>query len=127
MEKPPAFQFYPKDFLTDVKVMLMSSEARGMYIMLLCMDWLSDGIPENTASWFTLSGNRNPSPDNKLIAELSGCFMAHPSKSGFVTNPRLQKERRKQAERSVERSKAGRKGAKSRWVSDFKKELGQRF
>ena len=33
--KSPAFQFYARDFLADMKVQLMSMEQRGMYITLL--------------------------------------------------------------------------------------------
>jgi len=38
MEKAPAFQFYPKDWL-DYKVMRMSYEAQGVYIRMLCHIW----------------------------------------------------------------------------------------
>jgi hypothetical protein len=37
-EKSPAFQFYPKDFLSDSKAMIMPSEARGIYITELDED-----------------------------------------------------------------------------------------
>jgi len=40
--RPPAFQFYPADYLTDPKVVAMSLEARGAYVHLLCAAWLSD-------------------------------------------------------------------------------------
>jgi hypothetical protein len=35
--KSPAFQFYPKDFLTDENVRVMSLQERGAYITLLCL------------------------------------------------------------------------------------------
>lgn len=39
-DRPPSFQFYPRDFASDPAVVCMSLEARGAYIMLLCAGWL---------------------------------------------------------------------------------------
>ena len=45
--KSPAFQFYARDFLADMKVQLMSMEQRGMYITLLsCLLYTSDAADE---------------------------------------------------------------------------------
>jgi|SRR5262245_23766933 len=44
-EKSPAFQFYPRDFLTDVHVVAMSNAERGMYMTLLCHCWLEGSLP----------------------------------------------------------------------------------
>lgn len=38
MNRPPAFQFYPKDWL-DFKVQRMSFAAQGVYMKLLCYMW----------------------------------------------------------------------------------------
>lgn len=38
----PAFQFYPKQWLGDDKVMLMSWAARGMHFHLMCISWQQD-------------------------------------------------------------------------------------
>jgi uncharacterized protein YdaU (DUF1376 family) len=35
----PYFQFYPKDWLSNAKVRIMSHEQRGMYFELLCYAW----------------------------------------------------------------------------------------
>jgi hypothetical protein len=109
-EKSPAFQFYPKDFLSDAKVIMMSREARGAYITLLCIDWLEDGFRKDLLPQY--AGITN---DGSAIAQLCECFIAHPSKDGYVTNPRLQKERKKQEDYSKERSGSGKRGAKARW------------
>jgi len=119
--KSPAFQFYPKDFLTDSNVLVMSNEARGAYITLLCIDWLEDGIKRDRLC--KLSGFdayaedgslRSPDAWNSIEAQLLNCFKAHPEKEGYVTNPRLQKERGLQVERRKERSEAGRRGGKAK-------------
>lgn len=89
MDKSPAFQFYPKDWLTDEKVMMMSKEERGDYIDLLCIDWLNNGI------------------DEKIIERASdlvkSCFVKGGSR---WFNNRLKKEREKQNEWR-EKSKLG--------------------
>ena len=40
--KSPSFQFYPRDYLTDVNVAMMTLEEQGVYIRLLCYAWLSN-------------------------------------------------------------------------------------
>lgn len=49
-DKSPAFQWYPKDFLTDEKVILMSNTERGIYITFLSQCWLEGTLPLETAS-----------------------------------------------------------------------------
>lgn len=115
-EKAPAFQFYPKDFLTDGKVLCMSNEVVGMYIKLLSIDWLEDGFPRDLilklAGFEWYAEYLEVREDFKEIeAQLAECFVAHPTKPGVITNPRLQKERQRQQERRIERSAAGKKGA----------------
>jgi hypothetical protein len=46
-ERAPSFQFYPKDFLTDERVRLMSYAERGIYITLLCHCWLEGSLPSD--------------------------------------------------------------------------------
>lgn len=43
--KSPAFQFYPRDFLSSSKVDAMSMTERGVYITLLSRCWLDHGLP----------------------------------------------------------------------------------
>ncbi len=38
MNRPPAFQFYPKDW-NDIKVQRMNYEAQGIYMRILCFMW----------------------------------------------------------------------------------------
>jgi hypothetical protein len=54
--KFPAFQFYPKDWLSSESVICMSAEQRGWYIQLLCYAW--QGEP----------GGSLPAADRKLKA-----------------------------------------------------------
>jgi uncharacterized protein YdaU (DUF1376 family) len=58
MNKPPAFQFYPKDFLSDTNVVCLTNEELGAYIRLLCHCWLGGSLPT----------------DDKKLAKLSNCY-----------------------------------------------------
>lgn len=119
-EKSPAFQFYPKDFLTDGKVICMSAEEVGYYIKLLCIDWLEDGFPKDCLlrlvgyDFYDDVDDDGNKKSSKILATLETCFVNHPIKHGFLTNPRLQKERKKQHDRSVVASVNGANGGKSK-------------
>ena len=45
MAEDPWFKWYPKDFLTDEKVRLMSVEEIGLYVLCLNYAWLNEGLP----------------------------------------------------------------------------------
>jgi len=40
--KSPAFQFYPRDWLSDANLMLLEWGCRGMHLHLLCIAWFQD-------------------------------------------------------------------------------------
>jgi len=117
--KKPSFQFYPADLMTDPLVMSLGNEFAGGYVKLLCYDWLDDGIVDDNDEIWGLTGfalrHRNK---RKWLERLRLKFGKHPTKEGFLTNPRLQYEREKQAEFAKKRSEAGSKGAEKRWSSD---------
>lgn len=111
--KSPAFQFYPGDWLSSPAVMLMTPEHEGAYIRLLCYDWMSDGIPDCDQSLAALS-RLGEGWFKGGSTVLKRCFNQHPTKAGFLTNPRLQKEREKQAEWREKSRIGGIKSAASR-------------
>jgi uncharacterized protein YdaU (DUF1376 family) len=41
-QKPPAFQFYVKDWMTSPTVLRMTHAERGIYVWLLCVSWNGD-------------------------------------------------------------------------------------
>lgn len=98
----PAFQFYPKDFLSSEKVSSMSNEERGQYITLLCLDWVNGGITEPT-----LKGG------SPLVQQ---CFK---QKGERWFNPRLEVERKKQAEWREKSRLGGIKSGKARKQAGF--------
>ena len=88
-DKPIWFKWYPRDFLTDDKVMAMSHEERGQYITLLSLDMINNGVNEaNLKGASTL---------------VQGCFN---KKGERYFNPRVKSERDKQ-ESQREKSRLG--------------------
>lgn len=110
-EPSPAFQFYPKDFLTSRVVRLMSMEARGVYITLLAVSWLDGALPTSTDELAKIAGCS--ARKLKMIWPNIACAFTL-TDAGYV-NARLEKEREKQRGLKAESSEKGRKGASARW------------
>ena len=111
----PAFQFYPADFLADENVALMSNQAVGCYIKLICYCWRESSIPRQIDDLARLCGE-DPASMAFLWKSLKHCFKASRSKeAGRLIHPRLERERRKQVAFKSDRSRAGRKGAEALW------------
>jgi len=107
VEKSPAFQFYPKDFIMDDKVAVMNMEARGVYITLLCYCWNNNGLPNDQEELKEMCGH--PKNWDKTWKKVGKCFYvkggSNKTKDGSITeyqsggklfNKRLDKEREKQ-------------------------------
>jgi uncharacterized protein YdaU (DUF1376 family) len=86
MKNPPAFQFYPQDFLSDLNVQSMTDEEVGIYIKLLCHCWIEDGLPVD-------GGSRVVDKWLKQSPAVARCFV---EKKGKYRNKRLDEERDKQ-------------------------------
>ncbi len=101
-EKAPAFQFYPKDFLSDGKVAAMTMAQRGVYITLLSHCWLEGSLPDDPrrlARMVGLSGSEFA----KVWPSLMSCFTA---KGDALVHKRLDMERKKQDDyRALQRAK----------------------
>jgi len=93
--KSPAFQFYPKDFLTDENVRVMSMQERGVYITLMSFCWIEGTLPADTKRLARLCGM--PAQQfNKLWKAIAPCFEVNPLNAERIIHPRLNKERVKQ-------------------------------
>ena len=74
MNKPPYFPFYPKDFAGDAVVELMSTEAVGAYVLLMCQAGHEDpagSIPDDDrklARWARLSASEWSGVRNDVLA-----------------------------------------------------------
>ncbi|NOS67941.1 MAG: DUF1376 domain-containing protein [Candidatus Peribacteraceae bacterium] len=73
MNKSPAFQFYPKDWLSDANVVSMTNEQKGIYITLLCHCWLEGSIPSDVSALSRLCGVQVDRM-KKLWPEIERCF-----------------------------------------------------
>ena len=119
--KSPAFQFYANDWLSSPSVMLMSPAEEGAYIRLLAIDWACDGIPDNDEVLAKLSrlGDEWCKGGYSLVKE---CFKPHPKKEGYLTNARIESERKKQNDWAKKSSQGGKKSAAKRWGSKDKED-----
>ena len=112
----PAFQYYPADLLSDPEVMFWEMEAIGCYWQLITFLWLNGGKfefkLEDLCKLFRV--NRKKTAE-KLWLKISKKFVL---KDGIVTHKRILKEMQKQEASRLKRSKAGKKGMKSRWGND---------
>lgn len=120
----PAFQFYPKDFLSSSKVMRMSLTERGAYITLLSHCWLDGSLPANVAELARLLGVREPQFARMWKGPLCECFI---EKDGRLTNPRLDDERRKQLDYRRRQSDRGKQGGRPRKATESQSDKAPAF
>lgn len=112
MSAPPAFQFYPRDFLADANVIAMTLEERGLYITLLACAWIEGSIPAEAPEIARLV-HYPEKQFRRVWGRVSRCFKPRED-DGRLINPRLESERVIQAEFRRERSEAGRIGGLTR-------------
>lgn len=95
MAQAPAFQFYPKEFLSSSKVIAMTATERGIYITLLSMQWLDGSLPNDLPALARLAGVNTRAFIRMWPHNLARCFTLT---DGRLVNERLERERVKQAE-----------------------------
>lgn len=108
-EKSPAFQFYPKDFLTDSHVVAMTLTELGAYIKLLCLCWLDGSVPIDLAALARLC-RVSTTAFARLWPALEPCFTVL---DGRLVQPRIERERRKQTAYRAMKAAAGQKGGRA--------------
>jgi uncharacterized protein YdaU (DUF1376 family) len=111
----PAFQFYPKDFLSSSKVELMSMTERGVYITLLSRCWLDNGLPDDVGVLARLVGMKQPQFARMWAGPLHECFHG---RDGKLHNRRLDEERKKQVEFRRRQSDNGKRGGRPKKPTD---------
>jgi|CXWL01.1.fsa_nt_gi uncharacterized protein YdaU (DUF1376 family) len=118
MNRAPAFQFYPKDWL-DFRVQRMSLAAQGAYLKLLCFMWadskdqcsiqddnslLSRGLGTAVEQWLELR--------KEIQCESDPIFE---QKSGCLVSARLKHESAKQRKYRKSQSEKGKRSAQHRF------------
>jgi uncharacterized protein YdaU (DUF1376 family) len=91
--KSPAFQFYPKDFLSSSRVQRMSYAEVGVYAILLSRCWLDNGLPGDVDVIAKLLKIPRRQFVKMWHGALGECFTL---KAGRYRNDRLDAERFKQ-------------------------------
>ena len=109
-ETSPAFQFYPKDFLSDQHVISMTLAELGAYTKLLCICWIEKSLPNNEIELAKLC-RLPPTKFQKLWSQVSKCFTA---RNGTLIQQRMEHERTKQVTYREVRAKAGSKGGRAK-------------
>lgn len=112
-EKSPAFQFYPKEFLTDGNVAGMSLQERGAYITLLCLCWQEGSLPANLDRLANMVGT----PKRSFLHFWPAVERCFKTQGDRLIHPRLELEREKQASHRQRQSEKGKAGAAARWAS----------
>jgi len=117
--KRPAFKLYPKDFLTDTRVVMMTDAQLGCYFRFLCYLWIEKGqIPADDNVLRTLSGcNEEDIPIIKNCLYVDDGFFkqkrmqqeiaewdGYRDKKVHAANMRWEKERAAKAEREVKKT-----------------------
>lgn len=90
MNRPPAFQFYVKDWLTSRKIAVMDLAQVGAYSFLLAACWDSDdcSLPDDDRTLAALS-RMGEQWCTDASESVRACFVPHPKHPGHLTNERL--------------------------------------
>lgn len=117
MNRAPAFQFYPADWL-DFKVQRMSFAAQGAYMKVLCFMWkdsqdqcsivdndemISKALGTSVETWQRLRA--------EIQNEIAPVFLIE---NGKIISKRLREEAKKQRKHRILRSKAGKISAQQK-------------
>jgi uncharacterized protein YdaU (DUF1376 family) len=104
-QQAPAFQLYAQDFLAGTAD--MTPDQVGVYIRLLCHQWIRKGLPNDDAILSRLSG-----AETDVLSIVRKKFSE--KKNGLLQNKRLEIERKKQREYSRKQAENANKGWEKR-------------
>jgi hypothetical protein len=121
-EKSPAFQFYPRDLLSDINWIMMNYPERGMYWQLISICWLEGSIPADLGAI-----SRILQVDVCVVEDawrvVGKCFKVGSPNGDRLIHPRLELERQKQAEWSKKSAIGGKRSAHKR--KQYKQIIGE--
>lgn len=105
MKNPPAFQFYAADFL--IGVMGMTDEEIGIYMRMLCTQWIHGSLP-NCPKTIKKLVNSSKKPSEIVLKKFEICD------DGMLRNARMEIVREKQQKFAESRQN----NANERWKKD---------
>lgn len=109
MTKPPAFQFYPRDWVMSTRV--LTPEQRGVYMDLLCFAWDGDGLPDDRTEMAAMVGIP-PQKFARVWDAIKGKFFQ--DDAGRWRNQRQESQRAELEELREKRRRAGKASAEQR-------------
>ena len=109
--KSPAFQWYPKDFLSSHRVAMMSLCEEGAYMRALSFCWLHGFVPADTKQLCKMIGKNCSVKIAEVVKEM---FVLMPGDETKLIHERLDEERRKQDEWREKSSIGGKRSAEIR-------------
>jgi uncharacterized protein YdaU (DUF1376 family) len=101
--RPPAFLFYPRDFLADARVELLTLEQTGAYMRLLCYAWLERGLAADPIVLARLVHVAPSEFDARIWPAIAPCFEIV---DGRLVQPRLERTRQAQQTASAQATAA---------------------
>ena len=113
----PAFMLFAQDFLASERVRTMSPAEVGIFILLLCNEWIEGSIPDAPR----LLARLVSLPEEEFLAlweGVCGAFVQADGQPERLVNLRLEKERSLQEEHRRKKSEAGKKGNAIRWSQE---------
>ncbi len=121
--KTPAFQFYPDDFIGGTSAMTPAEV--GAYILLLCHQWTSGGLPNDERRLFALARTNNePITEAAVRYVVAEKFVV--GEDGKLRNPRMERVRTvNEAWRKKSALGGKSSGSKRSGDSEWGKSMGQ--
>ncbi len=104
-DRPPSFQFYPRDFMGDPDVQALTWEQRGRYVWALCCSWMSESPGVATEDQWRVWMQYTPSQWTKNRGALAECFAQ--GEEGMWIQERMRMTRAEQYERFSQASVGG--------------------
>lgn len=134
MNKPPAFQFYVKDWRSSSTVRAMSLSEVGVYVQLLAAAWDSDEpgtLPADPRDIGKITGI-DPRVLRRFLGKYPGAFSAFPvnslgtcsEASAKLRNPKLRAQWEELLKLKQTQSDAGKRGNDKRWGKSSGTESG---
>ena len=123
-DKSPAFQFYPRDFLANDAVSMMTNEQIGAYVLLLCHAWQRpEGLPLEMGPLSKLARCPQRRFEQSIWPTVRERFVS--TETGWK-NDRLEDERRKQCDFREAASRAGKRSGEARQRTSVERPLNDR-
>jgi len=114
VKAPPAFQFYPNDFVSGTRK--MTTTEVGAYMLLLCAQWDDGFVPGDDPVALAQTMRCTRPAAVKIWARICEKFIR--DDAGRWRNVRLEHVREEQEAFRIKQAQNGAKGANKRWRND---------